>query len=80
MRRQEAVKEVMVPLDYESLVRALPSVEKIVRQGDVIRFETHEIEGVWTALSTAGCRIADMELQNKKLLNTLFDHTKEAAL
>lgn len=76
MRRQEATKEVTIPLDYKAVVMELPAVEKVELQRDFIRFETHDIESVWSALLAAGCSISDMELQNKTLLNTLFDRTR----
>ena len=38
---------------------------------------TKEIDSVWQKLQEQGCQIADIEIQNKTLLNTLFDQTQE---
>ena len=38
---------------------------------------TKEIDSVWQKLQKQGCQISDIEIQNKTLLNTLFDQTQE---
>ena len=44
---------------------------------DVITFMTKDIESVWSSLQAQGCRISDIEIQNKTLLDSLFDSTRE---
>ena len=43
---------------------------------DVVTFMTKDIESVWSSLQAQGCRISDIEIQNKTLLDSLFDSTK----
>ena len=38
---------------------------------------TKDIEKVWQKLEEAGCGISDIEIQNKTLLDSLFDSTRE---
>ena len=38
---------------------------------------TKEIDSVWQKLQEQGCQITDIEIQNKSLLNTLFEQTEE---
>ena len=44
---------------------------------DVVTFMTKDIESVWSSLQAKGCRISDIEIQNKTLLDSLFDSTRE---
>ena len=44
---------------------------------DVVTFMTKDIESVWSSLQAHDCRISDIEIQNKTLLDSLFDSTRE---
>lgn len=77
MRNEEAEKEVTLSKDFLPLVEKLPHIFALDLKLDTLSFKTKEIEKVWEILQREGCSIADMELQNKTLLNTLFDKTKE---
>lgn len=37
---------------------------------------TKDLEQIWSILQKQGCSISEIEIQNKTLLNTLFDSTK----
>ncbi|MHC3835539.1 ABC transporter ATP-binding protein, partial [Streptococcus thermophilus] len=43
----------------------------------VVTFMTKDIESIWSSLQAKGCRISDIEIQNKTLLDSLFDSTRE---
>ena len=62
---------------FQEIVQALPNVYDIQEKSDTIQFMTKDIDRVWQDLQEAGCRISDLEVQNKTLLNSLFDSTKE---
>lgn len=55
----------------------LPHIDNIELKNDTVTFMTKEIDSVWQKLQEQGCQIADIEIQNKTLLNTLFDQTQE---
>lgn len=77
MRRDENEKEVTLSKDYLDVVRELPIIYDVEIKTDVIRFMTQDIDELWTLLQEHGCTIADIEVQNKTLLHTLFDKTEE---
>ena len=55
----------------------LQNIDNIQLKNDTVTFMTKEIDSVWQKLQEQGCQIADIEIQNKTLLNTLFDQTQE---
>ncbi len=56
---------------------SLDEINEISYKQDTVSFKTRAIEQVWASLQEAGCRISDLEVQNKTLLNSLFDKTRE---
>lgn len=76
MRSEENEKEVTVDQRFSDAIRPEWVYDQVIKQ-DRLCFKTKEIETVWTALQARGCRISDIEVQNKTLLNTLFDQTRE---
>ena len=77
MRREDNEKEVTLSKDYLDVVRELPILYDVEIKTDVIRFMTKDIDKLWDILQEHGCRITDIEVQNKTLLHTLFDKTQE---
>ncbi|HEM5225537.1 TPA: ABC transporter ATP-binding protein [Streptococcus suis] len=77
MRSEEQEKEVTLPIAFAAVVERLAMVDEISYKQDTVSFKTRAIEQVWTNLQEAGCRISDLEVQNKTLLNSLFDKTRE---
>ena len=55
----------------------LSDINNIEVKNDTVTFMTKEIDSVWQKLQEQGCQITDIEIQNKSLLNTLFEQTKE---
>ncbi|BDD39259.1 ABC transporter ATP-binding protein [Streptococcus ruminantium] len=76
MRSEEREKEVTLPIAFVSVVKKLADIREVTYKQDTVSFKTREIEKVWAGLQKAGCRISDLEVQNKTLLNSLFDETK----
>ncbi|HEM2809696.1 TPA: ABC transporter ATP-binding protein [Streptococcus suis] len=77
MRSEEQEKEVTLPIAFAAVVERLAMVDEISYKQDTVSFKTRAIEHVWASLQEAGCRISDLEVQNKTLLNSLFDKTRE---
>ena len=77
MRSEEQEKEVTLPIAFSAVVESLAEINEISYKQDTVRFKTRAIEQVWANLQEAGCRISDLEVQNKTLLNSLFDKTRE---
>ncbi|MGU7942220.1 ABC transporter ATP-binding protein [Streptococcus suis] len=77
MRSEEQEKEVTLPIAFAAVVESLDEINEISYKQDIVSFKTRAIEQVWASLQEAGCRISDLEVQNKTLLNSLFDKTRE---
>lgn len=77
MRSEEQEKEVTLPIAFALVVEDLDAIDNISYKQDTVSFKTRAIEQVWAKLQEAGCRISDLEVQNKTLLNSLFDKTRE---
>ncbi len=80
MRSEEQEKEVTLPIAFAVVVEDLDAIDNISYKQDTVSFKTRAIEQVWAKLQEAGCRISDLEVQNKTLLNSLFDKTREEEL
>lgn len=77
MRSEEQEKEVTLPIAFAAVVESLAEINEISYKQDTVSFKTRAIEQVWANLQEVGCRISDLEVQNKTLLNSLFDKTRE---
>ena len=77
MRSEEQEKEVTLPIAFAVVVEDLDAIDNISYKQDTVSFKTGASEQVWANLQEAGCRISDLEVQNKTLLNSLFDKTRE---
>ncbi|HEP1838734.1 TPA: ABC transporter ATP-binding protein [Streptococcus suis] len=77
MRSEEQEKEVTLPIAFAAVVESLAEINEISYKQDTVSFKTRAIEQVWANLQEAGCRISDLEVQNKTLLNSLFDKMRE---
>lgn len=80
MRSEEQEKEVTLPIAFAVVVEDLDAIDNKSYKQDTVSFKTRAIEQVWANLQEAGCRISDLEVQNKTLLNSLFDKTREEEL
>ncbi|MGB4932563.1 MAG: ABC transporter ATP-binding protein [Streptococcus suis] len=80
MRSEEQEKVVTLPIAFAVVVEDLDAIDNISYKQDTVSFKTRAIEQVWAKLQEAGCRISDLEVQNKTLLNSLFDKTREEEL
>ena len=76
MRKEDKEKQVTLAVSYREVVSQLSDVYDLQEKRDTISFMTRDLEQVWQVLEQNGCRISDIEIQNKSLLDTLFDTAK----
>ena len=78
MREAEHEKQLTLPKKlFADSGKNYQHIDNIELKNDTVTFMTKEIDSVWQKLQEQGCQIADIEIQNKTLLNTLFDQTQE---
>ena len=77
MRSEEKEKQVTLASRFASSLDKLAAIYDVTEKRDVVTFMTKDIESIWSSLQALGCRISDIEIQNKTLLDSLFDSTRE---
>lgn len=77
MRHEEAEKHFTVPLAYLNAVEGSDAIKDLIILEDRLTFATTESNTVWELLETVGCRIEEIELTNRTLLDSVFESTKE---
>ena len=77
MRSEEKEKQVTLPSRFAPSLDKLAAIYDVTEKRDVVTFMTKDIESIWSSLQAQGCRISDIEIQNKTLLDSLFDSTRE---
>ena len=77
MRSEEKEKQVTLSSRFAPSLDKLADIYDVTEKRDVVTFMTKDIESVWSSLQAHGCRISDIEIQNKTLLDSLFDSTRE---
>lgn len=77
MKSEEREKYFVIPLKYEAILQSTKyEVYDVNVRGNVIHFMTKEANEIWDELRKSGCKIAEIEVNNKTLLNSLFDYTE----
>ena len=77
MRSEEKEKQVTLASRFVPSIDKLAAIYEVTEKRDVVTFMTKDIESIWSSLQAQGCRISDIEIQNKTLLDSLFDSTRE---
>lgn len=77
MRSEEKEKQVTLASCFAPSLDKLATIYDVTEKRDVVIFMTKDIESIWSSLQALGCRISDIEIQNKTLLDSLFDSTRE---
>ncbi|MFR7863803.1 MAG: ATP-binding cassette domain-containing protein [Streptococcus salivarius] len=77
MRSEEKEKQVTLASRFAPSLDKLAAIYDVTEKRDVVTFMTKDIESIWSSLQAQGCRISDIEIQNKTLLDSLFDSTRE---
>lgn len=76
MRSEEREKYFTVPLIYQQVLADELVIEVQIQQ-EMISFATREADQVWQVLQEKGCRIEDIEIRNRTLLDSIFETTRE---
>ena len=79
MRSEEIEKHFILPLRYKEVVEQSNLVENWVQKQDALQVVTREANAFWQLLVQAGCSIQEIEVNNRSLLDTIFEETQKGA-
>ena len=77
MRSEEIEKHFILPLAYKEVIEQSNLVERWVQKQDALHVVTREADALWELLVRAGCRIQEIEVNNRSLLDTIFEETQK---
>ena len=77
LKHQDLEKHFTLPMAYQGLVEKLTYVSDLEVKSDHIECVTKEPDKLWQELSPVGCRLSDLEMTNRSLLNSIFENQKE---
>ena len=77
MRSEEIEKHFILPLAYKEVVEQSNLVENWSQKQDALQVVTREADAFWERLVQAGCRIQEIEVNNRSLLDTIFEETQK---
>ena len=77
MRSEEIEKHFILPLAYKEIVEQSNLVENWSQKQDALQVVTREADAFWQLLVQAGCRIQEIEVNNRSLLDTIFEKTQK---
>ena len=77
MRSEEIEKHFVLPLAYKEVVEQSNLVENWSQKQDALQVVTREADAFWELLVRAGCRIQEIEVNNRSLLDTIFEETQK---
>ena len=77
MRSEEIEKHFILPLAYKEVVEQSNLVENWSQKQDALQVVTREADAFWELLVQAGCSIQEIEVNNRSLLDTIFEETQK---
>ncbi len=77
MRSEEIEKHFTLPVAYKEVVEQSNVVENWILKQDALQVVTREADAFWELLVRAGCRIQEIEVNNRSLLDTIFEETQK---
>ena len=77
MRSEEIEKHFILPIAYKEVIEQSNLVENWSQKQDVLQVVTREADAFWELLVRAGCRIQEIEVNNRSLLDTIFEETQK---
>ena len=77
MRSEEIEKHFILPLAYKEVVEQSNLVENWSQKQDALQVVTREADAFWELLVQAGCNIQEIEVNNRSLLDTIFEGNAE---
>ncbi|HEV9996024.1 TPA: ABC transporter ATP-binding protein [Streptococcus pneumoniae] len=77
MRSEEIEKHFILPIAYKEVVEQSNLVENWTLKQDSLQVVTREADAFWELLAQAGCRMQEIEVNNRSLLETIFEETQK---
>ena len=77
MRSEEIEKHFILPLVYKEIIEQSNLAENWSQKQDALQVVTREADAFWQLLVQAGCRIQEIEVNNRSLLDTIFEETQK---
>ena len=77
MRSEEIEKHFILPLAYKEVIEQSNLVENWSQKQDALQVVTREADAFWELLVQAGCKIQEIEVNNRSLLDTIFEETQK---
>ena len=77
MRSEGIEKHFILPLAYKEIVEQSNLIENWSQKQDALQVVTREADAFWQLLVQAGCRIQEIEVNNRSLLDTIFEETQK---
>lgn len=77
MRSEGIEKHFILPLAYKEVIEQSNLVENWSQKQDALQVVTREADAFWELLVQAGCGIQEIEVNNRSLLDTIFEETQK---
>ena len=77
MRGEEQEKHFTVPLTYQEVISTLDQIQGLEIKQNALSFTTKEASQVWKVLQEQGCKIEEIEVRNRTLLDSIFETTQD---
>lgn len=77
MRAEEVEKFFTLPIKYLEVIENNPEIYNLEIKRDSFNFLTKKTDLIWNILQKSECTLNDLEIQNRTLLDSIFNTTKE---
>lgn len=77
MRSEGIEKHFILPMAYKEVIEQSNLVENWSQKQDALQVVTREADAFWELLVQAGCGIQEIEVNNRSLLDTIFEETQK---
>ena len=77
MRAEEVEKFFTLPIKFLEVIENNPEIYNLEIKRDSFNFLTKKTDLIWNTLQKSGCTLNDLEIQNRTLLDSVFNTTKE---
>ena len=77
MRAEEVEKFFTLPIKFLEVIENNSEIYNLEIKRDSFNFLTKKTDLIWNALQKSGCTLNDLEIQNRTLLDSIFNTTKE---
>ena len=77
MRAEEVEKFFTLPIKFLEVIEDNSEIYNLEIKRDSFNFLTKKTDLIWNTLQKSGCTLNDLEIQNRTLLDSIFNTTKE---